>query len=401
MATFGPLTALLAAGYGVLFTMLDDFRDEYGIAEGALGVIIGVGFFAGFVAQVLIAPLADRGHARQLVFGGMILNVAGLVLMAVSTSFMPLVLGRFVMGIGIGMAVPAVRRIVILSDPGRLGHNLGRLLAIDVAGFAAGPAVAAVLVGPFGIAAPFLVIAGATVAVLPFVWRAHVEEAAEPPTRRFALDLLRNRPYAGAVALGCSVFLMIGAFDALWAVVLDDLGTSEWIANLGISLFALPLVILGAAGGRLSQRVGPFRVGTYGLLGGALFMFLYGVVPTGGIMFAVAMLHAVNDGFTVSSTGVAVGLVVPGDRQAGAQGLLGGLQTLTAGVTAIVAGVLYEEFGRLAAYTTAAVAMVALVVLGALLSGSAFRMTGGADTGRTIDPGGTADGLVTGAVSGD
>ena len=62
---------------------------------------------------------------------------------------------------------------------------------------------------------------------------------------------------------------MIGAFDALWAVVLDDLDTSDWIANLGITLFALPLVMFGAAGGRLAQRVGPFRVGTIGLLLGA------------------------------------------------------------------------------------------------------------------------------------
>ena len=51
----------------------------------------------------------------------------------------PLLAGRFVMGVGVGMAVPAIRRIVILGDPVNLGHNLGRLLAADVAGFAARP----------------------------------------------------------------------------------------------------------------------------------------------------------------------------------------------------------------------------------------------------------------------
>ena len=45
--------------------------------------------------------------------------------------------------------------------------------------------------------------------------------------------------------MGCAVWVMIGAFDALWAVALDDLDTAEWIANLGITLFALPLVVLG------------------------------------------------------------------------------------------------------------------------------------------------------------
>ena len=223
------------------------------------------------------------------------------------------------------MAVPAIRRIVISADPVNLGHNLGRLLAADVAGFAAGPALSAVLVGPFGIPAPFIVIAVANVALLPFVVRTSVRESIEAPKQRFAFDLLRQRSYAGAVALGCAVWLMIGAFDALWSVALDDLEASDWLANLGITLFALPLVVFGSAGGRLAQRVGPFRVGTFGLALAAGFMALYGVLPTAGAMFAVAMVHAVSDGLTVSSTGVAVGMVVPTERQAGAQGVLGWL----------------------------------------------------------------------------
>jgi len=360
----------------VLFTLLDEFRDEYGISESALGVVLGVGFFAGFIAQVAIAPLADRGHARHLVLTGLALNVVGLVMMAASTTLIPLLSGRFVSGIGIGIAVPALRRIVILADRNNLGSNLGTLLAADVAGFAAGPAVSALLVGPFGIPAPFLVIAAATLVAVPFVARTHVTETVEPVTQRFAFDLLRGRPFAGAVVLGCAVFLMIGAFDALWSVALDDLETSEWIANLGISLFALPLVVFGAIGGRLAQRVGPFRIGTLGLLLGAGFMLMYGLVPTGGAMFAVAMVHAVGDGLTVSSTGVAVGLVVPAERQAGAQGVLGGLQTLTAGAVAIIAGVIYDHAGRTTAYAVSAGLMVAFVAVGAWLARPAWNLRG-------------------------
>jgi MFS family permease len=374
--TFGLLMAMLGAGYGVLFTMLDDYRDQYGISESALGAVIGLGFLSGFLSQILIAPLADRGYARRVVIAGMAFNVCGLLVMAFSKSFVPLLAGRLVMGVGVGMAFPAIRRIVILAEPDRLGHNIGRLLAFDVGGFAAGPAVSAALVGPFGIPAPFLVIAATTAIALPYVARVEVTEAVEPPVQRFAFDLLRIRPFAGAVVLASAVFLMIGAFDALWAVVLDDLDTNEWIANLGITLFALPLILLGSIGGRLAQRVGPFRVGTIGLLGGALFMALYGVVPTGGAMFAVAMVHAVNDGLTVSSTGVAVAMVVPAERQAGAQGVLGGFETLTAGIAAPIAGVLYEHAGRGAAYGVAAAAMVVLVAVGATLARSAWRIRG-------------------------
>jgi MFS family permease len=373
---------VLAAGYGVLFTLLDDMRDEYGIGESALGAVIGIGFIAGFVAQVTIAPLADRGHARALVIVGLLLNVGGLLVMAAATSVGPLLAGRLITGIAAGMAVPAIRRIVIVADPENLGHNLGRLLAADVAGFAAGPALSAVLVGPFGIPAPFLVIAACTVLLFPFVIRTSVQESVttttEAPAQRFAFDLLRHRPYAGAVALGCAAWLMIGSFDALWSVALDDLDASDWLANLGITMFALPLVFLGAIGGRLAQRVGPFRIGTLGLTIAAGFMALYGFLPSAGAMFAFAMVHGVSDGLTISSTGVAVGMVVPADRQAGAQGVLGGMQTLTAGIAAPIIGALYEHAGRATAYSVSASLMVVLVLVGCALARGSFGLRGGA-----------------------
>ena len=39
LVAFGGLMASLAAGYGVLFTIVDDYRDEYGISETAIGVV--------------------------------------------------------------------------------------------------------------------------------------------------------------------------------------------------------------------------------------------------------------------------------------------------------------------------------------------------------------------------
>ena len=103
-------------------------------------------------------------------------------------------------------------------------------------------------------------------------------------------------------------------------------------------------------------------------------MFAYGHAPSGGIMLAISLVHATNDGFTVSSCGVAVGLVVPGERQASAQGLLGGVETLAAGIAATVIGQIYQHFGRTVAYTSCAATMVALVLAGAVLSGTAWRL---------------------------
>jgi MFS family permease len=371
---FGALLAFLAAGYGVLFTIVDEYRDEYDINETAIGLIIGLGFVAGFLSQLTIAPLADRGHAKRVVVFGVLVNVLGLALMGFGASFAVILVGRFVSGIGIGAATPAVRRIVILQDPANVGTNLGRLLAAEVFGFAMGPAVSAILVGPFGIAAPFLFVAAATLVALPLVARLHVVESRHRPEQRLAVDLLRIRPFAGAVVLGAVVFVMIGSFDSLWAVVHDDLGTNAWVANLGITLFALPLIVLGPPGGRLAQSFGPFRLATIGLLAGAGFMLGYGLLPSGGWIFGLAMLHALSDGLTISSTGVAVALVVPEERQAGAQGVLGAAQAIAAGVMAVVTGAVYDHGGRFAAYGVCAAVMVAMIGGGVWLARSAWTL---------------------------
>ena len=367
------MTALLASGYGVMFTVLDDFRDEYGIEAHWLGLIVGIGFLAGFLAQVFLAPVADRGYARRMVLAGLLLNALGLLGMAAGETLGVLLIARFVSGIGMGMAVPAVRRIVINEDPANLGSNVGLLLAADVAGFAVGPAISAVLVPAFGIPAPFLVIAAASLLCVPLVLRVHVTEATVEPERRFAFDLLRERPIIAGLMMGAAVFLMIGTFDALWAIVLDDLDASEWLANLGITLFAVPLVFLSSWGGRLAQRVGPFRLGPLGLLLGAGFMFSYGFLPSAIAMFSVGIFHGISDGITVSSTGVAIGLAAPAERQAGAQGMLGAAETLSGGLTAVLAGVLYTVGGRELAYSVCAVIMVALAVGAYLLVGAEYR----------------------------
>lgn len=373
MWVFGALSASLAAGYGVLFTVVGDFRSEYGISDSQVGVIIGLGFLSAFVAQVFIAPIADRGRARLLVVLGVVINIVGLLMMGFGETFGVITAGRLISGVGIGAASPAIRRIVVLVDPVNLGRNLGLMLSADVFGFAAGPAVSAILVGPAGLAAPFVVVAALTVPLLLLAGRVQVNETIEPVRRRLAFDLLRIRPVAGAVALGGAAFLMIGAFDALWDVVHEDLDTPTWLANLGITLFAVPLIILGPIGGRFSQRVGPYPVAAAGLVFAAGFMFSYGLVPTGTWIFAVAMVHAVTDGFTIAASGVAVSMSVPDERQAGAQGLLGATQALLGGVTAIVIGALYDSYGRGPAYAAGAIGILVMVVLGMALAAPGWR----------------------------
>lgn len=362
---------VLASGYGVMFTMLDDWRAEYGIQETGLSMIIAVGFFTSFIAQLTIAPYADRGHARKLMTVGMAANAAGALIMAFGSSLPMFLLGRFVMGVGAGIAIPAIKRIVIVSDPENMGGNLGRGVSIEVGGFAIGPVIAALTVDSINLAAPFILIAVLITIAGVIISRLNITETAieDRTEERFAIDLLKNRAVLGSILVGVALYVMIGVYDSLWVIIMDDLKAPHWVGNAGVALFGLPWIFFGALGGRIAQKHGPLRVSAFGLALGSLYMTSYGFMTMPYLMLGVGLTQSMLDSLTVTGIGVAVAQATPPERQAGASGLLGGLQTLMGGVAAMSAGTMYEHFGQKFAFTATGVAMAILVSLGCFLVG--------------------------------
>ena len=367
MFAIGSLSCL----YGMMFTVLDDFRNNFGITESALGFIVGIGFFTSFLGQVSIAPLADRGQAQRLIIFGLGLEVIGCIGMAFGETLLILLVSRIIMGFGAGAALPALRRVIIVADPENFGRNLGRILSFEVAGFAAGPVFSVVLTAPFGIPGPFIFLAATIFLFVLVISRIAVPESAKEnqPTERFAIDLLKNRAIASGILIGVALFFMLGVFDSLWVLMMDDLDASQWMANVGISVFVLPLILLGPFGGKFVQRIGPYRAGGFGIILGALFMTGYGMMPTPALMMIVFFFHSMNDGFFVTGAGVAVGTSAPLERQAGAQGLLGGMETLAGGVAASFAGLAYEQFGRATTFIGTGAIMLVLILVSRILAG--------------------------------
>jgi MFS family permease len=370
-------TALGGMGYGVMFTVLDDFRDKYGITEAQLGIIVGVGFITGFLSQILFAPLADKGHAKKLVMTGIAIEIVGTLFMAFGQAFLPLIVGRLLAGFGVGISEPALRRILILSDPERMGQNLGLIVSASVAGFTAGPIVSALTADTLGIAAPFLLVTVLLVVVAFGLFNLQFQEAniEDAPTQRLAFDMLRIRPLAGAIVIGLALFAMIGTFDAVWSVMMDDMNAPTWVANVGISLFAFPMIFLAPRGGRLTQKFGPFKASMTGLSIGAICLVMYGTLWSPYPMLAIGIIHGVVDGLTVTGGSAAVALVAPRERLASAQGLFGGLQTLMGGIAAVIAGTAYGMIGR-ATFIWCAVAMLLFIAIGSWLAKDSLHITG-------------------------
>ncbi len=354
----------MSLGYGSIYTLLADLRDRYGFTEAQLGYIVAAGFLAGFVTQLSLARLADRGYAPMLVRGGILLAMGAMIGSALATEFWAFLVARLLLGLGSGAVGPAMRRIVITREPDAVGANLGRLAAFDVAGFMLGPLVAAVVAQAFGIRAPFLFLAVVFVGVLVVASRLDLNAGVASEHSGRALRTLLVRPAIQAtLAASVAFYLTVGMFEAIWAVLLRDHGAETWLIGLTLSLFTLPMIFLAPIGGRAAQSRGPLRVVGISLSVAAVCTFSYGVLPSLWMLLGVSLIHAVADSFTMPSNQVAAALGSPPEHLSAAQGLLGATGLAAAGLTGLAAGFVYEEVGRFAVCTGTAVLMVIFLTI--------------------------------------
>ncbi|MEI7624257.1 MAG: MFS transporter [Actinomycetes bacterium] len=353
------LTALMSLGYGSVFTLLADIRDKYGFTDGQVGIIAFAGLFTGVLSQLFLARYSDRGYAVLMMRAGIACASLGMLWMVFATSLWQWIAARLLLGLGSGMVGPAIRRIIIARDPQRVGANLGRQTAFDVAGFVLGPALSAVLAQLFGLRAPFIFLTITFFLAIFFVGRvttAADAAAAEQSTEKRA-SLLRLPAMQSALFAAIAFYLTIGMFEALWAILLRDQGAETWLIGLTLSVFTIPMIIFAPKGGALAQKRGPMRVVTISITVAAIATCLYGFVPL-WLLVAISGIHAVADAYTMPANQVAVAVSSPPDQLAAGQGMLGATGLAIAAASALIGSAVYEAFGRASVFTGTAVLMM-------------------------------------------
>lgn len=364
------VSGAMSLGYGSIYTLLADLRDRYGFTGGQLGLIVAAGFFAGFAAQLFLGRFSDRGHVALMVRGGIGIAALAMLASAVAAQFWAFLLARLLLGLGSGMVGPAIRRVVITRDPEHVGANLGRLASFDVAGFVLGPLIAAVAAEAFGLRAPFWLLAAVLFGVLLLTLRLDLAAGPVSTQRRVIRGLFTIPAMRATLSVAVAFYVTVGMFEAIWAVLLRDQGAETWLIGLTLSLFTIPMIFLAPIGGRVAQRRGPMKVVTVSLSIAAACTFAYGVLPSLWLLLGVSIIHAIADSFTMPSNQVAAALAGPPEQASSSQGLLGATGLATAGITGLVAGALYEEWGRFAVTTTSAAVMVVFILAArALMAG--------------------------------
>lgn len=358
------LTALMSLGYGSVFTLLADIRDKYGFTDSQVGLIAFAGLFTGVLSQLFLARYSDRGYAVVMMRIGIATAAFGMLWMTFSTALWQWIAARLLLGLGSGMVGPAIRRVIIARDPQRVGANLGRQTAFDVAGFVLGPALAAILAQIFGLRAPFIVLTVAFVAAIFLVSRVTTaaDAAAAETSNEKRPSLLRLPAMQSALFAAIAFYLTIGMFEALWAILLRDQGAETWLIGLTLSLFTIPMIIFAPKGGALAQRRGPIVIVSFSITAAAIATFAYGFAPL-WLLVVISGFHAVADAYTMPANQVAVAMSSPPEALAAGQGLLGATGLAVAAVSALVGGAVYDSFGRVAIFSgTALLMMICLVI---------------------------------------
>jgi predicted MFS family arabinose efflux permease len=375
-------TASVGIANSVVFTLLSDLQDTYGFSDAGLGLIAGAGMAVGFLSQLVLAPLADRGHSQRLLLAGLAAAVIGSIVFAAASTLPLLVLARAIVGLSNGLFLPAARAIAASMSAERMGERLGTLGGVELAGFVTGPMVGAVLVGPFGVRVPFLVCgAFALVALLALARRALPRPPISEHPHRLGLDLLRLREMQVGVLLTMALFFPVGMYDAILDRYMTDRGASNVLIGIGFLLYGIPFALLATYGGRLADRHGAFRMSMISLALVVPLTAVYGVLTAPLLITALFAFEGAAQALGVPASQTFVAQAAPVGRASAAQGLSGALNLLGATVSAFAGPAVYGAWGAGAAFGGAA-ALVAL-------AGIAARLLHDGRTGLVTAPSGS------------
>jgi MFS family permease len=308
----------------------------------------------GFVSQLLLAPLADRGHSRALLIVGLAIAVVGSVLFAGSSSLAGFVIARGVVGMSNGLFIPSARAIAASMSDDNVAERLGTMNGVALAGFVTGPVIGGILVGPLGVRWPFLACGAiALAAALMLAPRSLPAPPVSTRVHRLGLDLLRLRDMQAGVLLNVALFFPVGLYDAILDRFMTDLGASNVLIGISFTMYGVPFALLATRGGRLADRRGAFRLCLVAIAFVGPLTALYGWLTVPVIIMIGFFVEGSIQAVGVPASQAVVAAAAPYGRASAAQGLAGSLNLLAAAVSAFAGPVVYERWGAEAAFTSA------------------------------------------------
>ncbi len=334
--------------------MLPLYGASLGVSTAQIGLVISAFGLARLLTNLPAALLSDRFGRRMLLVGGPLISTIGNILCGFASSLEPLLIFRFIAGIGSAMFITGA--VIYISDTSRPG-NRGTLMSYYQGAFSVGlslgPVVGGFVAEIFGLHAPFFAIGLFSLA--SGIWaflnipetrqRSNLQEKEleisnpkEPPNKekdvKFRDFALSANFLLIALVFAVQFFTRGGSqFTLLPLKASRDLNLSAGTIGLLFALPAIVNIIVLIPAGSLSDRSGRKMSIVPGLL-----FFAVSLVVAGAThyvwMFAVGMImFGAAQGVAASAPSAYVADIAPDKLVAFSQGM-----SRTVGDFALVVG---------------------------------------------------------------
>jgi DHA1 family multidrug resistance protein-like MFS transporter len=375
-------------GFGSVMPVLALYARSFDVGQSAIGLAIAIYGLARFLIAVPAGQLADRaGRRGALALGGLVTAVGNL-LCAWAPTYPAFIAARFIAGAGAGLVM--ITGQIVLADittPANRGRAMAIYQGVFLFAVGIGPLFGGVLAERSGLAAPFVVYAGAGVLAAALGWLRIPETkdhgrmewsetaAALPPfaaqirllTSRRGFVLVSLISFVGAVARTGALFNIIPvlARERL-ALTTDRLGVGLALASLVGLAFTYP-------SGMLVDRYGRKVVIVPATLmsGVALTMFL--IAPSYAWFLAACVVWSMASGVSGAAPAAYAADVAPSGMNAAAMSAYRMLSDLGYVVGPIALGIVTDLLGADAALGGTAVMMVAVAILFGRLAPETYR----------------------------
>ncbi|WP_267549327.1 arabinose transporter [Rhizobium rhizogenes] len=323
---------------------------KLGLGNGWAGLGVGIAFLATIVTRGYAGSLSDQHGAkvavvRGLAFyaaGGLTSLGAGLLIATPWTSYLLLIAGRLLLGLGESLvAVGVIAWGIGFVGPARSGKVLALVGAAIYGALAVGAPVGLALLERFGFAGSMAIGAVLPCLGLLAIWRLP-GVAAHPGAERppFWSVVGKIWLHGSIVCLQGIGFAAIGAFFTLYFI---DRGWSY--AGLGLTAFGCGFVLVRLLFGHLPDRIGGLPVAAGSLAVEIVGQFLIWNATDPMLALVGAFLTGLGCSLVYPSMGREVVRLVEPNLRGTALGGFSAFQDLAYGLTGPLVGLLADRAG--------------------------------------------------------
>jgi multidrug resistance protein len=358
-------------GFGIIIPLMPFYAETF----GATGLTVGLLMTSFSLMQFLFAPfwgrLSDRIGRRPVILIGLLGSAVSYLLFGLATSLTLLFAARIAAGIA-GANIPTAQAYMAdVTTPENRAKGMGLVGAAFGLGFIFGPAIGGFL-SQWGYQAPSFFASALSMGNFAAAWFLLPESR---PARRRAIEsqsrltLLRHAATRPGLPSLLAIFFMVvtafATFETTFALFSEHrFGFSA--STIGY-VFAFVGVVLsfvqGFLVGRVVPRVGEIRIVPIAILVVAVGLALVPASHSVPMLVAVCGLLAVGMGFHSPAITALISKRTDADTQGGILGLAQSLGSLARVIGPAWGGWLYDRYGMVTPYITAAGLMAVAFVL--------------------------------------